>query len=62
MSSNDNTSPVLTVRDLMARWKCSEKTVLDVIKSKELVAFRIGKRTWRMTIDEVVRYEKSRAA
>jgi excisionase family DNA binding protein len=61
MSSNDN-QPILTVRDLMARWKCSEKTVLDAIRDKRISAFRIGKRTWRMALAEVERFERERAA
>jgi len=49
----------MTVRDLMARWKCTRKSVLEAIRGKRLAAFRIGKRAFRVTLDEVKRYESA---
>ncbi len=56
MSSNDNDA-VLTVTDLMSRWKCTRKSVLDKIHAGQLYAFRIGKRAYRVALVEVKRYE-----
>lgn len=61
MSSNDN-APVFTVRDLMSRWRCTRKSVLDKIHAGELAAFRIGKRAFRVALIEVQRLESGKAA
>lgn len=58
MSSNDNTPAVLTVAELCARWKCDRKSVLARIHSGTLVAFRIGERSFRIPIAEVLRVEQ----
>lgn len=57
MSSNDNTSAVLTVTELMARWKYSRRSILNAIRSGKLRAFRIGERSYRVAMSEVQRYE-----
>ena len=63
MSANENESaPVLTVNDLMARWKCTRKVVLAAIRTKRIHAFRPGGRVFRVTLDEVLRYERAEAA
>jgi excisionase family DNA binding protein len=54
---NDNTQ-VLTVADIEKRWKCNRRTVYDLIKSGKLVAFTPGARTYRVTLEEVQRYER----
>jgi excisionase family DNA binding protein len=59
MTTNDNTQ-VLTVADLERRWKCSRRTVYDLIKSGKLVAFTPGQRTYRVTLEEVQRYERAK--
>jgi excisionase family DNA binding protein len=46
----------------MKRWNCSRKTVLDAIKAKRLHAFKVGNSHWRISLDEVSRYEKEKAA
>lgn len=61
MISNDN-EPVLTVSDLMRRWKCDRKTILAAIATGKLHAFKPGARSYRVTIEEVKRYEKAEAA
>ena len=53
---------VLTVSELMARWKCTRKSVLDAIHAGRLKAFRIGERSYRVAMDEVKRYELAQAA
>lgn len=57
MTSNDNTSAVLTVTELMARWKYSRRVILDAIRTGKLRAFRIGERSYRVSMSEVNRYE-----
>lgn len=60
---NDNTDPVvMTIVELCARWKCSPKTVYEAIDEKRLHVFRIGKRAFRVTLAEVIRYEQARDA
>ena len=56
MSSNDNVA-VLTVTELCQRWKCTRKSVLDAIHEGRLKAFRLGMRSYRVAMAEVVRYE-----
>lgn len=51
------TTRVFTIRDLAERWSCSEKQVGLLIKSGELRAFRIGQKLWRVSVEEVERYE-----
>jgi excisionase family DNA binding protein len=65
MSSNDNTGTydpalddrVLTINEIMVRWKCTRKVILAAIKEKRLAAFRPGGRVFRVRFDEVVRFE-----
>jgi excisionase family DNA binding protein len=54
--------PILTVRDIAVRWKCSRRTVLEVIHAGELRAFRIGKRAYRARLVDVEAYEAKKAA
>lgn len=61
MTSNDNQS-ALTVSDLMKRWKCSRKLILEAIHGGRLHAFRIGERSYRVSMAEVTRYELAQAA
>lgn len=58
---NDNVA-VFTVTELMARWKVARKTILDLIRRGKLHAFRVGERSYRVTMDEVMRYEQTKAA
>ncbi len=66
MSSNDatrgTTMQIMSVNDLMVRWSCSRRIVLEAIKSGRLAAFRVGTRVFRVRFDEVERYERARAA
>ncbi len=59
MSSNDNAA-VLTVSELCKRWKCARKIVLARIRAKELHAFKIGERAYRVSMTEVLRWELGR--
>ena len=52
----------IKVSALMKRWSCSRKTVLDAIKAKRLHAFKVGNSHWRISLDEVTRYEKEKAS
>ncbi len=60
MTANDNTT-VLTVSEVMLRWKASRKSVLAMIHDGRLHAFRIGKSAYRVPMSAVLGYE-SRAA
>ena len=65
MPSNGNSEVepnTLTVNDLMARWKCPRKRILEAIHDKRLAAFKVGRRVFRVTIAEVERFENARAA
>jgi excisionase family DNA binding protein len=53
---NDN-EQVFTLAELTKRWKCARKTILEAIHRGDIHAFRIGNRAYRVTRDEVVRYE-----
>lgn len=57
-ASNDN-SAVLTVAELAARWRCTPKSVLAKIRNKQLHAFRINKRAFRISMAEVLRHEQA---
>lgn len=54
---SDTTEAVLTVNDLMVRWKSTRKSILEAIKEGRLRAFRVGKRVFRVAMTEVLRYE-----
>lgn len=67
MTTNDNkptdtipppAEPVFTITELMKRWKCTRKSILDAIHRGELEAFKIGVRTHRVTLAEVQRFER----
>lgn len=60
MSSNDN-SPVMTIAELAARWKCHRQSVMQKIHDEQISAFKIG-RQYRVALKEVIRYEEGRAA
>ena len=50
---------VLTITELCHRWRCTRHSVLDKIHAGELKAFRIGKRTYRVALAEVLRIEQA---
>jgi excisionase family DNA binding protein len=59
-AANDEASPTLTVREVMARWKCARQSVLEAIHDGRLKAFRVGnkgKSAYRVTLSEVRRFE-----
>jgi excisionase family DNA binding protein len=58
---NENT-PVLTVNELCERWHCARRTIMDAIHDGKLKAFKVGKRWYRISMDEVKRYESASAA
>lgn len=61
MSASNENDPCFTVSELMERWKCSRKTVLDLISKGRLRAFRLGDRAFRVALAEVERHEKTSA-
>lgn len=60
-TQNDNAA-ALTVEQIAERWGCARNTVMAAIKDGRLVAFKLGKRTHRVAIAEVERFEKAGAA
>jgi len=55
MSAGD--AHALTVNDLMRRWNCTRPTILRCISEGRLKAFRVGRRIFRVMLDEVERFE-----
>ena len=45
-----------TVESLAARWQCSRDVVYDMIRTKRIKAFKVG-RMLRISAEEVARYE-----
>lgn len=60
MSSNDNEA-VFTIAELVARWKTSRRSLYDAIAAGALRPFTIGRRVYRVTLEEVQRFERERA-
>lgn len=61
-TKNDNIgidSPIYTVAQLRKRWGCTQGAVLQAIHEGRLVAFRIGRRVWRIRLDEIERFERT---
>lgn len=53
-ASNDN---VVTVAELVQRWRTTRKSVMAAIRDGRLHAFRIGARVYRVAKSEVERFE-----
>jgi excisionase family DNA binding protein len=49
--------PVFTVTDLVKRWRTSRQTVTAAIRSGRLRAFKVNEKTYRITAEELARYE-----
>lgn len=62
MSGANDNAAVLTVSELMGRWKVTRKSVLSLIAKGKLHAFRVGERAYRVPMSEVKRYEEAQAA
>ncbi len=62
MSATNDNAAVMTVSELAKRWKCTRRSVLQKIHSKQLYAFRIGDRAFRIAMSEVLRFELGQAA
>lgn len=56
MTANDNHA-TYTVRELAERWRCSRQQVMTAVHEGRLRAFRVGKREYRITAEEAVRFE-----
>lgn len=52
----------LTVRHLMARWQTARNEVIRAINDGRLKAFKLGARKYRVTLDEVIRFESQAGA
>lgn len=57
MEPTINNNPALKISELMTRWQCCRKTVLDAIKAGRLNAFKPAGNHWRIPLDEVLRFE-----
>lgn len=51
------TTEVLTVSQIAKRWQCASQSVLKKIHNGEISAFRVGKRSYRVPLSEVLRVE-----
>ena len=51
---------VLTIKDVCSALRMSRGAVMGVIESGDLKAFRPGKRQWRVTKKELVRFIAAR--
>lgn len=51
-----------TIAELAERWKCRRQVIDRCIRAEKLAAFRVGGRILRVTLDEVPRFEKAKAA
>lgn len=47
----------LRIRELATRWQCSDETIMRAIRRGDLIAFRPGLRTYRVTPQEIARVE-----
>lgn len=56
-AANDQ-SQIFTVTELAKRWRCTRKSLMPHIHSGAIASFMIGKRTHRVTLDEVLRVER----
>jgi excisionase family DNA binding protein len=61
VSNNETTPPVLTIADIMARWRCGRRAVLERIHEGKLRAWHVG-RAWRVSLAELERFERQEAA
>jgi hypothetical protein len=46
----------------MRRWRCSRKVLITAIDEGRLAAFRIGRRSYRITYAEALRFERDGGA
>src|SRR2546429_5798285 len=47
----------LTVSQLCRRWQLSRKTIYKFIDSKVLPAWKVGRRLYRVAVEDVLRFE-----
>lgn len=62
MSQNDNEEAVLTIEQLTERWHTTRKVIYDAIHAGRLKAFKLGKRWYRVSMEEVRRFELATSA
>jgi excisionase family DNA binding protein len=46
-----------SVKTLAARWQCSEMHIYQMIRRSDIRAFKLGGKLWRISAQEVERYE-----
>jgi hypothetical protein len=54
----DNTPTYFSIPKLAERWECHQKLVYQEIQEKRLSALKIGKKLLRVSLEEVLRYER----
>jgi hypothetical protein len=57
-NETEQSRPVLTMTELMKRWKCARKTILEAHSKGRLKLFKVGDRCYRISMEEVLRYER----
>lgn len=55
--NNYSNEPIWTVDEVAARWKCSARTVREMLGNSELKGFKI-RNVWRIPASEVLAYEE----
>ena len=56
-AANDQAA-VFTIPELAKRWKVDRHTITAAIRRRELAAFRVGSRQYRVSEAEVLRFEQ----
>lgn len=57
--ANDQQGAILTMPDLMKRWRVSNHTIRQAILDGRLSAFKVGRSHWRFREVDVVAYEQN---
>lgn len=52
----------LSVPEVAQRWNCEHKLIYSEIAQGRLAGLRIGKKLLRVSLEEVLRYEKAQAS
>lgn len=51
-------APSYKLSELAARWRVSRHTIVDAIRKGKLRAFKVGELQYRVSAEEVARYEQ----
>lgn len=57
-AANDEQQQVFTVTELARRWRCTRESIMVHVRSGAIQTFKLGQRTHRVRIEEVLRVER----